>query len=407
MAKTKRPGRAPTAVSSRRRRWPRRVAAVAAIVVLLSAGVWVWAWASTDTSTMARAMWWMEADIDDQYRFPARTIPAGDDPSPLPEGPEVDGLEPPDDAPARDFDGFLRRTGTRAFLILHDDRLVYERYFDGADRQSRHTSFSVAKSFLSTLVGIAIDEGLIGGVTDPVTEYVPELAERDRRFESITLRDLLAMSSGLRYQEQDLPVPWGDDINTYYGVDLRALALQDTEILGPPGEEWLYNNYNPLLLGMVIERATGMSVSEYMSTRLWIPLGAEYDATWSLDSETSGFEKMESGLNTTAVDYARFGRLFLREGESNGTGVVSRDWVREATAADVTTDPAGHFQYFWWIDTQRLDRFYALGNFGQYVYVAPDADAVIVRLGRDWGVENDTWIATFRDIADRLAADAS
>lgn len=396
------------AVSSRRRRrWPRRVAAVAAIVVLLAAGVWVWAWASTDRSTMARAMWWMEADIDDQYRFPARTIRAGDDPSPLPQGPEVDGLEPPDDATARDFDGFLRRTGTRAFLILHDDRLVYERYFDGADRQSRHTSFSVAKSFLSTLIGIAIDEGLIGGVTDPVTEYVPELVDRDRRFELITLRDLLAMSSGLRYQEQDLPVPWGDDIDTYYGVDLRALALEDTEILGSPGEEWLYNNYNPMLLGMVIERATGMSVSEYMSTRLWIPLGAEYDATWSLDSDASGFEKMESGFNATAIDYARFGRLFLHEGESNGTRVVSRDWVREATAADVTTDPAGHYQYFWWIDTQRLDRYYALGNFGQYVYVAPDADAVIVRLGRDWGVENDTWIATLRDIADWLAADAS
>jgi len=407
MVKTKRPGKAPTAVSSRRRRWPRRVAVVAIVVVTLVLGVWVWAWLSVDRSTMARAMWWMEADIDDQYRFPARTIPAGDDPSPLPEGPEVDGLESPADTTARDFDGFLRRTGTRAFLILHDDRLVYERYFDGADRRSRHTSFSVAKSFLSTLVGIAIDERLIGGVTDPVTEYVPELVERDRRFESITLRDLLAMSSGLRYQEQDLPVPWGDDINTYYGVDLRALALEDTEILGPPGEEWLYNNYNPLLLGMVIERATGMSVSEYMSTRLWIPLGAEYDATWSLDSDASGFEKMESGLNATAVDFARFGRLFLHEGESNGTRVVSRDWVREATAADVTTDPAGHYQYFWWIDTQRLDRFYALGNFGQYVYVAPDADAVIVRLGRDWGVENDTWIATLRDIANQLAADAS
>jgi CubicO group peptidase (beta-lactamase class C family) len=407
MEKTKRPGKVLTAVSSRRRRWPRRVAAVAAVVVTLLLGVWVWAWLSVDRSTMARAMWWMEADIDDQYRFPARTIPAGEDPSPLPEGPEVDGLEPPADTTARDFDGFLRRTGTRAFLILQEDRLVYERYFDGADRESRHTSFSVAKSFLSTLVGIAIDEGLIGSVTDPVTEYIPELAERDRRFESITLRDLLAMSSGLRYQEQDLPLPWGDDINTYYGVDLRALALDDTEILGPPGEEWLYNNYNPLLLGMAIERATGMSVSEYMSTRLWIPLGAEYDATWSLDSDASGFEKMESGLNATAVDYARFGRLFLHEGETNGTRVVSRDWVREATAADVTTDPAGHYQYFWWIDMQRLDRFYALGNFGQYVYVAPDADAVIVRLGRDWGVENDTWIATLRDIADRLAVDAS
>src|ERR687897_1324155 len=345
MVKTKRPRKASTAVSSRRRRWPRRVAAVAIVVVTLLFGMWVWAWASVDRSTMARAMWWMEADIDDQYRFPARTIPAGDDPSALSEGPEVGGLEPPADTTARDFDGFLRRTGTRAFLILHEDRLVYERYFDGADRQSRHTSFSVAKSFLSTLVGVAIDEGLIGGVPDPVTEYIPELAERDRRFESITLRDLLAMSSGLRYQEQDLPLPWGDDINTYYGVDLRALAFEDTEILGPPGEEWLYNNYNPLLLGMVLERATGMSVSEYMSTRLWIPLGAEYDATWSLDSEASGFEKMESGLNATAVDYARFGMLFLHDGEWNGTRIVSKAWVREATTTDTSDARASNFYF--------------------------------------------------------------
>jgi CubicO group peptidase (beta-lactamase class C family) len=390
------PGRPP-------RRWLRRLAAGVVVVALLVVGVYAWAWASLDRSSIARAMLWREADVGDQYRFPARTIPAGDEASPLPAGEEIDPPAPPsgpeDD---RAFDEFLRGTGTLGFVVLDDDLLVYERYFGGADRQTRQTSFSVAKSFLSTLIGIAIDEGLIGSVTDPVTEYLPALSERDPRFERITLRDLLTMSSGIRYEEQSLPLPWGDDVDTYYGTDLRDLGLSATQIVRPPGQEWLYNNYNPLLLGLVLERATGTSVSDYMATKLWQPLGAEADATWSLDSEGSGFEKLESGLNATPVDYARFGELFLLAGEWNGQRIVSEDWVREATAADVTTDPAGHYQYFWWIDTQRPDRFYALGNFGQYIYVAPDAGAVIVRNGRDWGVENDTWLSVFRQVADQL-----
>ena len=149
-----------------------------------------------------------------------------------------------------------------------------------------------------------------------------------------------------------------------------------------------------------------MSVSEYMSSRLWRPLGAEFDATWSLDSEGSGFEKMESGLNAAPADYARFGLLFLHGGEWNGARIVSAGWVRAATARDTSADPAKHYQYFWWIDTERPGRFYAVGNLGQYVYVAPDADAVIVRNGRDWGVEHDTWLAAFREIADRLVGGA-
>ena len=143
-----------------------------------------------------------------------------------------------------------------------------------------------------------------------------------------------------------------------------------------------------------------------MATRLWRgPLGAEADATWSLDSEDSGFEKMESGLNATPVDYARFGQLFLHDGEWNGTRIVSKDWVREATTTDTSDAPAGNYyfadnyQYFWWIDTVRPGRFYALGNFGQYIYVAPDAGMSCN--GADWGVDNDTWVGLFRDIADR------
>jgi CubicO group peptidase (beta-lactamase class C family) len=384
-----------------KRRWLRRPAILVAVVLLVAVGVYGWAAASVQRSSLARAMWWRDADVGDQFRFPSRAIPAGVEPSPLPSGTELNlsSIAAPTGGSVEEL---LGDTDTLAFLVVHDDTLVAERYFGEAQRDTLQTSFSVAKSFLSTLVGIAIDEGAIHSVTDPLTEYVPELAQRDTRFDQITLRDLLTMSSGIRYEEQSLPLPWGDDVNTYYGTDLRDLALNGTQIERAPGQEWHYDNYNPLLLGLVLERATRMSVSEYMATRLWQPVGAEFGATWSLDSDADGLEKMESGLNAAPVDYARFGELFLRDGRWNGSQIVSKDWVREATAADTTTDPAPHYQYFWWVDTARPGRFYALGNLGQYIYVAPDADTVIVRFGSDWGASNGAWIATFRGIADDL-----
>jgi CubicO group peptidase (beta-lactamase class C family) len=385
-----------------KRRWLRRVVVGVAAVLLVAVGIYGWAAASVQRSSIARAMWWRDADVGDQFRFPSRAIPAGVEPSPLPSGTELD-LSSIAGPTGGSVEELLGDTDTLAFLVVHDDTLVAERYFEDARRDTLQTSFSVAKSFLSTLVGIAIDDGAIHSVTDPVTEYVPELAQRDSRFDQITLQDLLTMSSGIRYEEQSLPLPWGDDVNTYYATDLRDLALNGTQIERAPGQEWHYDNYNPLLLGLVLERATGMSVSEYMAGRLWQPLGAEVDATWSLDSDADGFEKMESGLNAAPVDYARFGELFLHGGRWNGTQIVSSGWVREATAADTSTDPAAHYQYFWWIDTARPGRFYALGNLGQYIYVAPDANTVIVRFGSDWGVSNGTWLETFRGIADQLA----
>jgi CubicO group peptidase (beta-lactamase class C family) len=346
---------------------------------------------------------WRESDVGDQHRFPARGIPAGVRASPLRAGVEADlVLRGEGEA----LDEFLRDTDTLAFLVVHEDRVAYERYFGGATRESLQTSFSAAKSFVSALVGIAIDKGLIGSVDDPVTRYLPELAARDPGFRQITLRHLLTMSSGIRYQEgAGFPWPFGDDTYTYYGVDLRDLALTRVRIDAPPGLAWQYNNYHPLLLGLVLERTTGTSVSDFMARRLWQPLGAEADATWNLDSERSGFEKMESGLNARPVDYARFGLLFLHNGELNDRRIVSKEWVRASTGAEPATDPAYYYGYrfFWWRDVERPGRFYAFGKYGQYIYVAPDADTVVVRFGRDWGVGNITWLATFRDVADQLA----
>ena len=391
------------------RRWRRLgrwLLGVAALLLVFTLSLYTWAWLSTDRSTIARALIWREADIGDRQRFPSRSIPTGEQVSALPAGPEVDLR-----VPARDdgnttarLDDVLRGTDTRAFVVVHADRLVYERYFGGSGPRSPETSFSVAKSVVSTLVGIAIDQGRIGSVDDPVSRYVPELAARDPRFTGITLRHLLTMSSGLRYEESSFPLPQGDDTSTYYGVDLRKEALERTEIEQVPGRKWHYNNFNPLLLGLVLERATGMPVSEFMASRLWQPLGAGSDASWSLDSERSGFEKMESGLNATALDYARFGLLLLHGGEWNGRRIVSREWVRDATSVHTATDFPNPYGYFWWIDGKRSDRFYAFGNYGQYIYVDPHADVVVVRLGSDWGSGNEAWLATFRAIADQLAA---
>jgi CubicO group peptidase (beta-lactamase class C family) len=385
------------------RRWILAASGVVALLVAAAVGVYVWARLSTDESTIARAMIWRESDVGDQHRFPARLVPAGAHASALPRGAEAD-LALHGDRP--ELDQFLRDTDTLAFVVVHRDHLVRERYFDDATRESLQTSFSAAKSVASTLVGIAIDKGLIGSVDDRVTDYLPELAARDPRFRQITLRDLLTMSSGIHYREgAGFPWPFGDDTYTYYGVNLRNVALKRTRIEQPPGLAWQYNNYNPLLLGLVLERASGTSVSDFMATRLWQPLGAEADASWSLDSKRSGFEKMESGLNARPVDYARFGQLFLHDGHWNGRQIVSKNWVRTATRADTsTTDPAYYhgYRYFWWIDVERPGRFYAMGKYGQYIYVAPDTDTVIVRLGRSWGVENVTWLATFRDLADQL-----
>jgi CubicO group peptidase (beta-lactamase class C family) len=380
-------------------RWFLLVAGVFGVLIGVLLGVFGWAWASTDESTFARAMIWRESDVGDQHRFPSRRIPAGVRASTLPAGTEADFVVT---RQQKGLDEFLRETDTVAFVVVHQDRVVRERYFDGATRESLQTSFSAAKSFVSTLVGIAIDAGLIDSVEDPVTDYLPELGERDPQFRKITLRDLLTMSSGIRYREGGFP-SLGDDTYTYYGVDLRDIALNRVRIEGPPGL-WHYNNYHPLLLGLVLERVTGTSVSDFMARRLWQPLGAEADATWNLDSEDSGFEKMESGLNARPVDYARFGLLFLHNGDWNGRQIVSADWVRAATGAEPTADSAYYagYRYFWWLDMDHPGRFYAMGKYGQYIYVAPDADTVVVRFGRDSGVDNVTWLAAFRDIADQL-----
>ena len=279
------------------------------------------------------------------------------------------------------LDQFLEEKNTTAFIVLHGDEILYEGYFNGSSREATQTSFSVAKTFTATLIGIAIDEGYIAGLDEPMTTYIPELLQEDARFGDITIRNLVTMSSGIRYRAY--LSPWADNTTTYYAPNLRAAALR-TRIDGPSGTQFLYNNYNPLLLGMILERATGMSVTHYLQTRLWQPMGAEADGSWSLDSRRSGFEKMESGINGRAIDFVKLGWLFLNGGRNGGRQVVSRAWVDEATRVDTVTDPAADYQYGWWVDVEKAS-YYAEGHLCQFIYVCPAARLVLVRMGRDCG----------------------
>ena len=155
---------------------------------------------------------------------------------------------------------------------------------------------------------------------------------------------------------------------------------------------------------MILERATGMPVSHYMEAKLWKPAGMEADASWSLDSKEDGFEKMESGVNARARDFARFGMLFAKEGKWRGKQLISRGWVKESTRADTNTDPSLDYQYFWWVNTpDGKNHFSARGNYGQYIYVAPEKDLVIVRLGKEEGERGyGYWTSLFEQLATKL-----
>ena len=375
----------------------------------------------TPYSGFARALIWMEADIKDYEKFPARTM---NNAPPVFNFEKVDAdtqteylkmldrlasQTSPNSSTAsqRLFNEMLASTQTTAFLIIKDNRLIYENYFNGYDRDSINTSFSVAKSFVSALVGIAIDEGLINSVEDSITKYIPELQDKDSRYSTITIKNLLSMSSGLRYVEEE--TPFSDDTKTYYDPNLRTVALSAV-IEEEPGKAFHYNNYNYLLLGIILERATGMPVAKYAEEKLWKPLGMEAPGSWSLDSEASGFEKMESGINARAIDFAKFGGLYLNNGTNwSGEQVISEKWVSVSTSANSTSDPSIEYQYGWWIypsqddvvDSNNYRHFSARGNHGQFIYIVPEEGLVIVRHGYDFG--NINWINLFEDIAKATA----
>ena len=279
------------------------------------------------------------------------------------------------------FDKYLENKKTVAFLIIKNDTIQYEKYFRGYDKERIVPSFSVAKSVTSILIGCAIDEGLIKSVDEPVTNYIPELTKNG--FEKVTIKHLLQMTSGIKFNESYIN-PFGDAASFYYGLNLRK-QIRKMKVKNEPGKKFKYVSGNTQLLGLVLERSLkGKTVTQYLQDKLWTPLGMEYDASWSIDREKNGLEKTFCCLNARARDFAKIGRLYKNKGNWNGKQIVSAKWVEESTRLDTTNGSAEYYQYQWWLPTPNSD-FMAHGVLGQYIYVHPSKNLVIVRLGKTEG----------------------
>jgi CubicO group peptidase (beta-lactamase class C family) len=339
-----------------------------------------------ESSYLARYFLLNAVDISDYAVFPSRSIansppvfhflPGGDENSFQSMFDQVVSANA-EQFHAGSIDLFLAQNGTTAFMIIQHDKLLFERYYNGFDHSSIFTSFSTAKSFVSAMIGIALQDGLIQNLDDPITRFLPELTEP--HWSAITIRHLVGMSSGLKYHANGF-FPWDDDPRVYYSLDLRNLARR-VGSAETPGTRFQYNNYNLILLGMIIERISQGSVSSYLQEKIWKPLGMEYPASWSLDSQQSGMEKMESGLNAAAIDYARFGRLYLRKGDWEGRQIIPESWVVESTT--IAPDAKWtNYKYLWWIARSGKGRFMAVGNLAQFIYLAPDKDCIMIRFGK-------------------------
>jgi CubicO group peptidase (beta-lactamase class C family) len=389
------------------------------VIVLFGLGLMT---SSGSVIYMARLLAWGRTDTGDIDRFAGRSILNHAPVSEI-KSSEINSLFKTisytwqDQALSGDLDAVMEANDTTALIMTSYDEIRLERYYNGTSRSTLNTSFSVAKAFDSALIGIALEEGYIESIDDPIVEYLPELAGHD--LDGVTIRHLLNMSTGIRYMDARAMAPFywmSDDALTYYMPDLRELAFKVHPSLEQPGEKFHYNNYHPILEGMILERATGVSVSTYLQEKLWKPMGMQYPASWSLDSQVDRFEKMSSGLNARSIDFARFGLLMLNGGLWNGKQLIPRAWVEESTTPDPLDrrpwmdftefkDSGGYYKYHWWgrVRPDGHIEYFAYGTHGQYIFICPTNQIVIVRNGNSAG-QVDDWLALFTELENKLLA---
>lgn len=308
------------------------------------------------------------------------------------------------------LDTMLVNTNTNAFLVIKSDSIIYEHFAENINANTLHPSFSVAKSYIGTMIGIAVDKGLITSTDDLVIKYLPELEKNDKRFLKLTIQHVLDMRAGLDFDE-DKETPFGGIAKLYYGASLKN-QIAKLKMKREPGLFFEYQSINTQLLAAILERVSGEKVPALLSKYLWKPLGAESDAIWSLDDQKT--VKSFCCLNATAADFAKLGRLYLKNGNWEGKQIVSAKWVKSTTDADTLTKLG--YKNQWWACNQtsyfkdsvsavqmlkklklsvpikkmtngtyyfklRSSDYRAEGILGQIVYVNPDNNVIIVRMG--------------------------
>jgi len=274
---------------------------------------------------------------------------------------------------------------TVAFMVIINDSIHFEEYWHGYNADTMSNSFSMSKSWVSTLIGIAISEGKIKSVDQKVCDFLPDFCEGRNR--ELTIKNLLTMSSGLNWDE-DYYNPIGQAAEAYYGNHLSNL-IKNLTVIETPGKIFKYNSACTQLLTFIVEEATGKTISEYASKKLWQPMGAKNPALWSTDVE-GGDEKGFCCINSNARDFARLGKLYMNQGNWNDLQILDINYTVEATSVANLLDEKGNkntnYGYqFWLAKRQGLSIYYARGLWGQYVICIPEKDMIIVRLGRKFG----------------------
>ncbi|MFH0762222.1 MAG: serine hydrolase [Bacteroidota bacterium] len=325
---------------------------------------------------LRKAMIYQQVDIDDYKIFDNRIV-ATANPQPWPVVPGFDKRDVPD-LYRKNFDEYK----TVAFLVVKDEKIVFEKYWDDYSADSKSNSFSMANSIISLLIGIALDEGYLSVVDQPIGDFLPEFKEGEKA--KVTIRHLLEMSSGLNWDESYTSA-FSMTAKGYYGNDLPGLVLSQ-EVIREPGTYYDYKSGNTQLLALILEKATRTKVSYYASERLWKPMGASHDAWWCLD-HTNGTEKAFCCFNTNARDFARFGQLILFNGNWYGKQLVSQSYLKQALKPLThLTDGSGknvdYYGWQWWLMKYKGKQVvYMRGLKGQYVIIVPESNTVIVRLG--------------------------
>jgi CubicO group peptidase (beta-lactamase class C family) len=309
-----------------------------------------------------------------------RVVPAGNTPSALPPGPPL--------KLAMDVDAFMASQRSAALIVLHDDKLRLERYGLDFDATGRWTSFSVAKSITSTLIGAAIRDGSIKSMDDKVTDYIPQM--KGSAYDDVSIRQLLTMTSGIKWNE-DYADPNSDvaKFNNHKpeeGVDALVSYMRKLPRVAPPGTRWNYSTGETNLVGILLNQAVKKPLATYLSEKIWVPAGMEQQATWILSK--TGQEISGCCIQASARDFARFGQFIAKGAVVNGQAIVLDGWFAEATTARIGIgQPDRGYGYQWW--TYADGTFSARGIFGQGIFIDPKRKLVIAT--------NANWAGGARD----------
>ncbi|MCP5397284.1 MAG: beta-lactamase family protein [Sphingomonadaceae bacterium] len=371
----------------------KKILIVVMVLVAVAFGL-SWAFVDRDTRNLianmptdANVLFWSQEQRDAAFRAmdalpvlaQSRVIEAGEATWPLPAGEPLD-IE-------MDIDAYMAHQRTAGLVIVHDGKLVLERYGLDFDAQGKWTSFSVAKSLTSTMVGAAVKDGAIKSLDDKVTDYIKGL--EGSAYDEVTVRQLLTMTSGVKWNE-DYADPNSDvaKFNNHKaedGLDATVSYMRTLPREAPAGEKWVYKTGETNLIGVLVSEATGKPLAEYLSEKVWAPFGMEQDATWLLGS--TGHEISGCCIQASTRDFARFGLFILGGGVADGKQVLPDGWLAEATTkqADIGA-PGRGYGFQWW--TNNDGSFAAQGIFGQGIFIDPARKLVIASNG-NWPIASD------------------